>query len=110
MDSISWQADFKCNFCSLHLRNNSIYCTSDSLYFIYAQVTFREESQSKSVILVRNATRGKTLRSLVEVSSVAGNSVWVAKMVKLAKGDSVSLIINGESFGENTFWGAFQLH
>lgn len=45
------------------------------------------------------------------LNTVVG-SVWVAKIVKLQKNDSVSLEITGDTdswLSDNTFWGAYQL-
>uniref|UniRef100_A0A8C6P5D9 TNF family profile domain-containing protein n=1 Tax=Nothobranchius furzeri TaxID=105023 RepID=A0A8C6P5D9_NOTFU len=101
--------------CSLTLHNNSIYSNRTSselsLYFIYAQVSFQmQESQRRSVMLIRNASPGKAEKKLVEAPGEPGRSVWVAKMVRLKKGESVRLMISGAYNGEDTFWGAFQLY
>ncbi|XP_075322959.1 lymphotoxin-alpha [Odontesthes bonariensis] len=106
---IDWRPYPECNSCSLCLQNRSIYCKERSLYFVYAQVTFKQESQKKSVILIRNATSGKKEKKLVEVPAANGSSVWVGMIVKLTEKDSVSLNITGQIEKENTFWGAFQL-
>lgn len=112
----SWQIDEpRCESCSLVLHNNSIHCKKDSIYFIYAQVTFRKRpngQHTKSVILIRNPTNGKRVKTLVEGTfpNTTEGSVWVARIVRLKRGDSVSLNITGDFFSENTFWGAYQLH
>ncbi|XP_070690999.1 lymphotoxin-alpha [Pempheris klunzingeri] len=108
--------DLRCDSCSLSLRNNSIHCTEHSLYFIYAQVTFNNlptpSLMAKSVIMIRNATIGKTVKILVEgiYPNTTVGSVWVATIVSLTAGDSVSLEIRGDFRRENTFWGAYKLH
>ncbi|XP_072249493.1 lymphotoxin-alpha [Leuresthes tenuis] len=106
---IDWQPYPECDSCSLRLQNKSIYCKERSHYFIYAQVRFKQESQKKSVILIRNATSGKKHMILVEVPATNSSSVWVGKIVILTENDSVSLNITGKIEKENTFWGAFQL-
>ncbi|XP_075962797.1 lymphotoxin-alpha [Anarhichas minor] len=106
-----------CQSCSLVLRNNSIHCTRSSHYFLYAQVTFNKhhkKSQTKSVILKINPKFGRNLKVLVEGTfpNTTEGSVWVANIVSLTEGDSVSLDINGEFKKHcwSTFWGAYELH
>ncbi|XP_019734190.1 lymphotoxin-alpha [Hippocampus comes] len=105
-----------CDRCTLALRNDSILFGQDGVYFLYAHVTFTEQSirggRGKSVIVTRNATSGKSVRKLAEGSFPAAThgSVWVAKMVRLQEGDSVSINISGDFLTEDTFWGAFQIH
>ncbi|KAM6935598.1 lymphotoxin-alpha [Lycodopsis pacificus] len=87
-----------CQSCSLVLRNNSIHCTRSSHYFLYAQVTFNkhhEKSLIKSVILKINPKIGRKLKVLVEGTfpDTTEGSVWVANIVSLTEGDSVSLDI-----------------
>ncbi|XP_026172938.1 lymphotoxin-alpha [Mastacembelus armatus] len=117
LENNSWQALHSCHNCSLFLSNNSIHCTQDGLYFLYAQVTFTRhtsEHQSKYVTLKKNPnlTKGKKLKKLAEGSfpSSTEGSVWVAKIVRLREGDSVSLDIKDEILKESTFWGAYELH
>uniref|UniRef100_A0A3Q3Q5G5 THD domain-containing protein n=1 Tax=Monopterus albus TaxID=43700 RepID=A0A3Q3Q5G5_MONAL len=110
----SWQKSLGCHSCSLVLRNNSIHCTQDSLYFFYAQVTFTKQktnNTNKYVILKRNATFGKQTKKLIEgtFQNTTVSSVWVAKIVRLQNGDSVSLEINSDYRKDSTFWGAYQL-
>ncbi|XP_031169010.2 lymphotoxin-alpha [Sander lucioperca] len=106
----------KCHSCSLVLLNDSIHCNDNGLYFIYAQVTFNKpkKSQTKSVILKRNATPGKREKTLVEGTfpNTTEGTVWVAKTVRLTEGDSVSLNITDDFQADSTstFWGAYQLH
>ncbi|KAM7383042.1 hypothetical protein PAMP_002729 [Pampus punctatissimus] len=105
----------ECDSCSLTLHDNYIHCTENSLYFLYAQVTFSKhltENYSKSVTLIRNATFGKRNKTLVggTFPYTTEGSVWVAKIVSLDEGDSVSLNISGDFLTEHTFWGAYQLH
>ncbi|XP_061573949.1 uncharacterized protein LOC133440643 [Cololabis saira] len=112
LDGGSWDPPLRCERCSLLLLNNSIHSTARSVYFVYAQVSVsvRKQHQAKSVALVRDATPYKKAKTLVKVPTVAGGSVWLGKMVRLAKGDSVSLNIAGEFQRDDTYWGAFQLH
>ncbi|XP_070407921.1 lymphotoxin-alpha [Nothobranchius furzeri] len=115
LEDHSWKYLVNCEACSLTLHNNSIYSNRTSselsLYFIYAQVSFQmQESQRRSVMLIRNASPGKAEKKLVEAPGEPGRSVWVAKMVRLKKGESVRLMISGAYNGEDTFWGAFQLY
>ncbi|XP_034467857.1 uncharacterized protein LOC117777292 isoform X1 [Hippoglossus hippoglossus] len=110
----TWVESPECPSCSLVLSNDSILCRKNSLYLIYAQVTFYEhqsKSQAKSVILKRDATIGKVMRKLVEGTfpSTTEGSVWVAKIVNLMKGDSVSLDVTDDFRRDSTFWGAYQL-
>ncbi|KAL7394148.1 hypothetical protein ABVT39_021384 [Epinephelus coioides] len=113
-----WQdSDKRCTSCSLILHNDSIYCTESGLYFMYAQVTFsklQKKNQTVSVILKRNASFGKSEKHLVEGTfpNTTVGPVWVAKMVSLTVGDSVSLNITDDFLTDSalTFWGAFQLH
>ncbi|XP_036930654.1 lymphotoxin-alpha [Acanthopagrus latus] len=109
----SWKDLESCDSCFLVLHNNSIHCMEDSLYFIYSQVTFSKLSHPpRSVILIKNARPGRHLKKLVEgsFSHTLEGSVWVAKIVRLRKGDSVSINITGDFRRDSTFWGAFQLH
>ncbi|XP_068425878.1 lymphotoxin-alpha [Clinocottus analis] len=106
----------RCPSCSLYLRNDSIHCTKSSLYFFYAQVTFHklQKSQTKSVILKKNPTSGTEIKILVEGTfpPTTEGSVWVANIVSLTEGDSVSLDIKGDFLKNHmsTFWGAYELH
>ncbi|XP_049586505.1 lymphotoxin-alpha isoform X2 [Syngnathus scovelli] len=105
----------RCDQCSLELRDDSIQFGRDGVYFLYAQVTFTEQSGNgeQRVIVTRNATSGKSVRKLAEGFYPAGTShgsVWLAKMVRLQEGDSVSVNISGDFLTEDTFWGAFQIH
>uniref|UniRef100_A0A8C2ZC09 THD domain-containing protein n=1 Tax=Cyclopterus lumpus TaxID=8103 RepID=A0A8C2ZC09_CYCLU len=113
----SWQSPTPgCPSCSLDLRNNSIHCSKSSLYFIYAQVAFSnlEKSHTKSVILKKNQTFGRALKILVEGTfpPTTKGSVWVASVVSLSDGDTVSLDIKGDflTHSWSTFWGAYELH
>ncbi|XP_028254753.1 lymphotoxin-alpha [Parambassis ranga] len=104
-----------CPHCSLVLKNDSILCTDGGTFFIYAQVTFRKPSStlSRSVILRRNAAPYKGMKKLAEGTfphSTEG-SVWVASIVRLLGGESISIHIqSGDYLGDDTFWGAYQLH
>ncbi len=105
----------ECHSCSLLLHDNSILCKTDGLFFIYAQVTFSKHPKknlTKSVILKRNAVLGKTVKKLVEGTfpHTTEGSVWVAKIVSLTNGDSISLDITDDFLTDSTFWGAYQLH
>ncbi|XP_042281048.1 uncharacterized protein LOC121906310 [Thunnus maccoyii] len=114
--NLSWEEEEpKCDSCSLVLFNNSIESKKSSIYFIYAQVTFSKHSKqyhTKSVILIRNPTFGKSLKKLFEGNfpNTTEGSVSVAKIVSLKEGDSISLHIYGDCLLEGTFWGAYQLH
>ncbi|XP_061770689.1 lymphotoxin-alpha [Nerophis ophidion] len=104
-----------CDPCSLTLRDDSIQSAKDGVYFLYVHVTFTKglrSSKGKSVVLTRNATSGKSTRKLVEGTfpATTQGSVWVANMVRLQEGDSVSVNISGDFLTEDTFWGAFELH
>ncbi|XP_041650205.1 CD40 ligand-like [Cheilinus undulatus] len=111
----SWEIEHKCEFCSLDLHEDSINCSKTSLYFLYAQVTFSRHprnNQAKEVILKRNPSPDKTDKKLVEgiFPHTTESSVWVAKIVRLEEGDSISVNITDDFLSENTFWGVFQLH
>ncbi|XP_037129701.1 lymphotoxin-alpha [Syngnathus acus] len=111
-----WESSLPtCDQCSLELRDDSIQFGRDGVYFLYAQVTFTEQSGSgeQRVIVTKNATSGKSIRKLAEGYYPAGTShgsVWLAKMVRLREGDSVSVNISGDFLTDDTFWGAFQIH
>ncbi|XP_076592869.1 lymphotoxin-alpha [Chaetodon auriga] len=94
----SWQTSDSCDSCSLVLRDNTIYFKKASIYFIYAQVTFskhQKRNQTNHVILKRNPSFGRTTKKLIEGTfpHTMESSVWVAKVVRLTEGDSVSLNI-----------------
>ncbi|XP_063735933.1 uncharacterized protein LOC134862129 [Eleginops maclovinus] len=102
---------------SLFLRNDSIHFKESSTYFIYAQVHFRDlgkrQNQTKFVSLQRNPTNGRGLLVLVQGTfpETTVSSVWLAKIVSLSEGDSISLNVTAE-FGTDsqlTFWGAIRL-
>ncbi|KAL6109687.1 uncharacterized protein ACO6RY_12759 [Pungitius sinensis] len=111
----------ECPSCHLTLRNDSIHFAKSGLYFIYAQVTFMGPDQNadapkKSVILKKNERFGTALRVLAEGNSDKTDShqevsVWVANVVSLTEGDSVSLDVKGEFLKDTslTFWGAYEL-
>lgn len=111
----SWAETLQgCQNCSLELKNNSIYTTKESLYFVYAQVTFTKFSktnQNKFVYLRREARFGKHVRTLVEgtLPYTTGGSLWVARIIKLQAEDSVSLMITDDYLHDKTFWGAYEL-
>lgn len=116
-DMHSWQTSHSCDLCSLVLRNDSILCTKDSVYFMYAQVTFSKnpsKNQTRRVILKRNASFGRSARILTESTfpHTTEGSVWVAKIVSLLEGDSVILNITDDFLRDSkyTFWGAYPLH
>lgn len=100
-----------CESCSLTLNNNTILCNKASSYLIYAQVTFRKPSGSKSVLLIRKASPGRREKPLVEgkFTNAAEGSVWVAKIVSLREGERVGISITGDVLNDSTFWGAYQL-
>lgn len=100
--------------CSLDHLGCSIHCRKNSLYFLYAQVAFAKhasQTQSKSVILIRNPAYGKSLRKLAEGTfpPTTEGSVWVANVVRLKEGDTISINITGEVLSDITLWGAFEL-
>lgn len=100
--------------CSLVHLGSSIHCRKSSLYFLYAQVAFAKhvsQTQSKSVILIRNPAYGKSLRKLAEGTfpPATEGSVWVANVVRLKEGDTISINITGEVLSDITLWGAFEL-
>ncbi|XP_070823063.1 lymphotoxin-alpha [Chaetodon trifascialis] len=113
----SWETSNGCEVCSLVVRDNTIYFKKESVYFIYAQVTFskhNKENQTNYVMLKKNPSFGKSTKKLIEGTfpHTTERSVWVARMVKLTKGDSVSLNITGDYQKDSarTFWGAYELH
>lgn len=111
----SWEVTPEYNQCSLVLHNNAIHCKEDSVYFIYAQVTFTKHSkknQNKKVTLKRHERPGKKSRDLVvgTFPNTTEGSVWVAKIVKLQNGDAISIVITDDCLKDHTFWGAYQLH
>uniref|UniRef100_UPI0037E7B946 lymphotoxin-alpha n=1 Tax=Semicossyphus pulcher TaxID=241346 RepID=UPI0037E7B946 len=114
-DKHSWNEEHSCKSCSLTLRDDSIQCSGSGFYFLYAQVTISRQhrnNQNISVILKRNSSFGKIMKVLVEGTfpHLTEGSVWVAKIVRLSEGDSVSLDITADVLKDHTFWGAFQLH
>lgn len=113
-DSSSWQEFHTGGSCSLHQLEGYIHCRKSSLYFLYAQVAFAKhpsESQSKAVILLRNPGYGKGLKKLAEGTfpPTTEGSVWVANVVRLKEGDTISINITGEFLSDITLWGAFEL-
>lgn len=62
--------------------------------------------------MIRNATHGKSVRKLVEGTfpNTTEGSVWVAKIINLSEGDSISINITGDFLADITFWGAYELH
>ncbi|KAI3361312.1 hypothetical protein L3Q82_013493 [Scortum barcoo] len=114
-NNYSWQVSSRCSNCDLILHNNSIYFKKESLYLIYAQVTFsrhHKNNLTKSVILKRNAMPGVSVRKLAggTFPHRTEGTVWVANIVSLNPGDSISLDISDDYLKDNTFWGAYQLH
>ncbi|XP_068180548.1 lymphotoxin-alpha [Antennarius striatus] len=114
-NNLLWRDSNSCESCFLVLRDNSIHATKRGLYFLYAQIAFinyTKTMKKKSVILFRNAQIGKSLLTLIEgvYPSTTDGPVWVANIVNLSRGDSVSINITGDFLTDNTFWGAFQLH
>uniref|UniRef100_A0A3Q1ERU4 THD domain-containing protein n=1 Tax=Acanthochromis polyacanthus TaxID=80966 RepID=A0A3Q1ERU4_9TELE len=108
MNDQSWEESLACDSCSLVLQDNSIYFKKQGLYFIYAQVTFREMNESNFMVLKRNAVFGKSMITLAEGTCPPEKvSVLVARIVRLTEGDSVSLNISGVILKESTVWGAF---
>uniref|UniRef100_A0A3Q1HK29 THD domain-containing protein n=1 Tax=Anabas testudineus TaxID=64144 RepID=A0A3Q1HK29_ANATE len=111
----SWEVTHKCTQSSLILHNNSVLCKEESIYFIYAHVTFAIQQHlktNKKVTLKKGERPGKRMRILAEgiFPKTKEGSVWVGKIVKLTNEDSISLDITGDCLKDSTFWGAFQLH
>lgn len=113
-DNRSWQEFHSGGSCSFVHHEGSIHCRKNSLYFLYAQVAFTKhasQTQSKSVILIRNAADDKSLRKLAEGTfpPTTEGSVWVANVVRLKEDDTISINITGEVLSDITLWGAFEL-
>ncbi|KAF7661048.1 hypothetical protein LDENG_00270520 [Lucifuga dentata] len=115
LEKDSWQNDIHipvCGSCALILHENSVHCMKNGLYFFYAQVTFsKHANQTKSVMLRRNSTSGKSVKILIEGTFpiMTEGSVSVARIVSLKEGDSVSLVITDDFQKQGTYWGAYQL-
>uniref|UniRef100_A0A665UB41 THD domain-containing protein n=1 Tax=Echeneis naucrates TaxID=173247 RepID=A0A665UB41_ECHNA len=113
-DNRAWEKSSGCPSCPLSLHNDSVLCMKTSLYLIYAQVTFTKQSSGrhrKVVTLRRNPSEGKSMKKLAEgifPNSTEG-SVWVANIVKLSRGDSISLDVVDDFLKDHTYWGVLQL-
>ncbi|XP_055780403.1 uncharacterized protein LOC129856693 [Salvelinus fontinalis] len=123
MGKLSWENDHNvpvCGSCSLVLRDNSVHITSEGFYYFYVQVTFTRHTrgeEKRKVTLFKNGITNKTVQRTLSEAVYHGEkegTVFMSRMVKLQKGNSLSLEITSKnnSFrygGENTYWGAYQL-
>uniref|UniRef100_A0A674D7D3 Uncharacterized LOC115164950 n=1 Tax=Salmo trutta TaxID=8032 RepID=A0A674D7D3_SALTR len=122
MGKLSWENDHNvpvCGSCSLVLRDNSVYVTSEGFYYFYVQVTFTRRTgreEKRKVTLFKNGIQNKTLQRRLCEAVYHGEkegTVFMSRMVKLQQGNSLSLEIsknNSFRYGEeNTYWGAYQL-
>uniref|UniRef100_A0A8C7GWK1 THD domain-containing protein n=1 Tax=Oncorhynchus kisutch TaxID=8019 RepID=A0A8C7GWK1_ONCKI len=121
MGSLSWENDHDaCGSCSLVLRDNSVYITSEGFYYIYVQVTFTRQTggeEKRKVTLFKNGIQNQTQRRRLSEAVYHGvkeGTVFMSRMVKLQQGNSLSLEITSKNnsfrYGvENTHWGAYQL-
>ncbi|KAM9513585.1 lymphotoxin-alpha [Salvelinus alpinus] len=123
MEKLSWENDHNvpvCGSCSLVLRDNSVHITSEGFYYFYVQVTFTRHTrgeEKRKVTLFKNGITNKTVQRTLSEAVYHGEkegTVFMSRMVKLQKGNSLSLEITSKnnSFrygGENTYWGAYQL-
>uniref|UniRef100_A0A8C7PX00 THD domain-containing protein n=1 Tax=Oncorhynchus mykiss TaxID=8022 RepID=A0A8C7PX00_ONCMY len=121
--TLSWENDHDatvCGSCSLVLRDNSVYITSEGFYYIYVQVTFTRHTggeEKRKVTLFKNGIQNKTQRRRLSEAVYHGEkegTVFMSRMVKLQQGNSLSLEITSKNnsfrYGvENTHWGAYQL-
>ncbi|KAG8009848.1 hypothetical protein GBF38_013902 [Nibea albiflora] len=76
-DNSSWHDSNKHPLSNLKLEKDSVHCSKDSLYFFYAQVEFsntHKNMRTKSVIFIRDATYGKTMKKLADASFPRYNS------------------------------------
>uniref|UniRef100_A0A8C8LRT2 THD domain-containing protein n=1 Tax=Oncorhynchus tshawytscha TaxID=74940 RepID=A0A8C8LRT2_ONCTS len=119
--TLSWENDHDaCGSCSLVLRDNSVYITSEGFYYIYVQVTFTRQTggeEKRKVTLFKNGIQNQTQRRRLSEAVYHGEkegTVFMSRMVKLQQGNSLSLEITSKNnsfrYGvENTHWGAYQL-
>uniref|UniRef100_A0A672GL89 THD domain-containing protein n=1 Tax=Salarias fasciatus TaxID=181472 RepID=A0A672GL89_SALFA len=113
-DGLSWEESQACKSCCLVRDQDSVLCTEDGLYFVYAQVTFRgqpDQNRSKTAVLRRSTGTDQPPRTLAEgtFSNRTEGTVWLAKIVRLTAGDRISLRLRDEVLNDNTYWGAVRL-
>lgn len=106
-DSVSKQNRNK----TLTLCGTSIIVQENGTYFFYAQVTFREDSRERCVLVERTGFHDKKTKPLAKgiYPASSENSVWLAKIVKLRPLDSVNINITGEILNDDTYWGVIKL-
>ncbi|XP_045574360.1 uncharacterized protein [Salmo salar] len=123
MGTLSWENDHNvpvCGSCSLVLRDNSVYVTSEGFYYFYVQVTFTRRTgreEKRKVTLFKNGIQNKTQQRKLSEAVYHGEkegTVFMSRMLKLQQGNSLSLEITSKNnsfrYGEeNTYWGAYQL-
>ncbi|XP_076748230.1 uncharacterized protein LOC143421910 [Maylandia zebra] len=107
VDSVSKQNRNK----TLTLCGTSIIVQENGTYFFYAQVTFREDSRERCVLVKRTGFHDKKTKTLAKgiYPASSENSVWLAKIVKLRPLDSVNINITGEILNDDTYWGVIKL-
>uniref|UniRef100_A0A3Q4GK21 THD domain-containing protein n=1 Tax=Neolamprologus brichardi TaxID=32507 RepID=A0A3Q4GK21_NEOBR len=95
----------------MNLNGTSINVQENGSYFFYAQVTFREDSRERSVVVERTGFHDNKTKPLAKGIYPASteNSVWLAKIVKLRPLDSVSINITGDILNDYTYWGVIKL-
>ncbi|XP_051718315.1 lymphotoxin-alpha [Ctenopharyngodon idella] len=97
----------------LSLNNGTVEITTGGLYYIHAQVTFQKSSHqiktNANVFLLKNSGPATKARKLSEVTGYEPGSLTMIRMVKLTKGDSISLKIEPgslvlSSIDYHTYW------
>lgn len=96
---------------TLTLCGTSIIVQEHGTYFFYAQVTFREDSRERHVLVERTGFYDNKTNPLAKGIYPASpeNSVWLAKIVKLRPLDRVRINITGDILNGYTYWGVIKL-
>lgn len=100
-----WICTQPCESKTLSLNNSSVKIASTGLYHIHAQVSFTKQEnaletkktpQTNTINLIKNKGLG-TQKKLSEVISFEPGTLRLIRLVKLKKGDSISMDINYQS-------------
>uniref|UniRef100_A0A8C1KUI9 Lymphotoxin alpha (TNF superfamily, member 1) n=1 Tax=Cyprinus carpio TaxID=7962 RepID=A0A8C1KUI9_CYPCA len=93
----TWICSKPCESSFVSLENSTVVVTVSGLYYFHAQVYFKQITQTNempTVTLIKNKGPGTELRKLSEVKRNGPGSLTMICLVKLNKGDSISLNIN----------------
>ncbi|XDV32027.1 hypothetical protein PO909_002931 [Leuciscus waleckii] len=102
----TWICSDPCESSSLLLNNNTVQIKTSGIYYIHAQVIFDKvkhpTKKQARVVLLKNKGPATQVRILSEVFRFEPGTLTMIRLVKLTKGESISLNIHPESLRLST--------